>query len=198
MFKKEWIYREIAGIHLKEKGRKFTELALSKKFGISLSTVHHALAPLKAAGTISPLSRGWRLSGFADLLSYWAGCRKLSRDIIWQGTAASVLGAEKLAPAGAIWGGFTAFKFRHRETPADYSTLILYADESQLAEIRRRMEKGKGAAKLLVLQKDKFLGEYSQGGLCPDAQIYADLWNLPEWQAKEFRNALLKKMGVEG
>ncbi len=196
MFKKEWIYRELACSHLKEKGGKFTELALSRKFGISLSTVHHAILPLKQNGIVAPLARGWRLVGFERLLAFWASERRLQRETIWEGSASSVAEAEKSAPSDAIWGGYTAYRLRYREAPADYSVLIMYADEKQLGEVKRRLA-GKGAAMILVLKKDPFLKSYSEGGICPDPQIYVDLWNQKEWYAADYRRALERRMGFD-
>jgi len=198
MFKKEWIYRELACLHLKERGAAFTELSLSRKFGISLCTVHHALVPLKEMGIVTPLSRGWRVVAFGKLLAFWASTRRLGREIIWEGNAPSVREAERLAPSGTVWGGFTAYKLRYKETPADYSVLVLYADEKQLGEIKERLERGKGGARILVLKKDQFILDESQDGLCTDPQIYADLWNMKEWYAADFRRALEKQMGIDG
>ncbi|MCX6771289.1 MAG: hypothetical protein NTX79_04495 [Candidatus Micrarchaeota archaeon] len=196
MFKKEWIYRELACAHLQERGAKQTGLALSRKFSISLSTVHHAMLPLKQNGIVAPLARGFRLVSFPRLLAFWGSERRLAREILWQGSAAGVHEAEKLAPSGAIWGGCTAYKMRYKDVPADYSTLMLYADEKMLPDIMARME-AKGNVKLLVLKKDRFMKEYSDGGLCPDPQVYVDLWNTPEWYAADFRRALEKRMGFD-
>jgi len=197
MFKKEWIYREIACASLSEKGRKFTQLALSKKFSISLSTVNHAIAPLRENGIIAPLSRGFRLISLPRLLALWGSERRLSRETLFSGTAISVREAEKLAPSGAIWGGFSAYCLRYKETPADYSVLILYSTLHELPEIQKRMA-AKGNVVLFVLKKDRFMGEHSKSGLSSDPQIYADLWNRSEWYAADFRRALEKRMGFEG
>jgi hypothetical protein len=196
MFKKEWIYRELACAHLQERGVKQTELALSRRFGISLSTVHHAMLPLKQNGIVSPLARGFRLVSLPRLLAFWGSERRLLREILWQGSASGVREAERLAPSGAAWGGYTAYKMRYKDVPADYSALILYADESMLPDIKARMA-AKGGVKLLVLKKDRFMKNYAKEGLCPDPQIYADLWNTPEWYAAEFRRALERRMGFD-
>jgi len=197
MFKKEWIYRELACAHLRERGAKQTGLALSRKFGISLSTVHHAMLPLRQDGIVAPLSRGFRLVSLPRLLAFWGSGRRLLREVLWQGSALGVREAERLAPSGAVWGGCTAYRMRYKDAPADYSTLIIYADEKMLADIKARMA-GKGNAKLLVLKKDRFMKEHASGGLCPDPQVYVDLWNMPEWYAAEFRRALEKRMGFDG
>jgi hypothetical protein len=196
MFKKEWIYRELACAHLQERGVKQTELALSRKFSISLSTVHHAILPLRQNGIVAPLARGFRLVSLPRLLAFWGSERRLKRDILWEGSAGSVREAERLAPSGAVWSGCTAYRLRYKDVPADYSTLMLYADEETLPAIKARMAT-KGNVKLLVLAKDRFMGGYSDGGICPDPQVYVDLWNTSEWYAAEFRRALEKRMGFD-
>jgi hypothetical protein len=196
MFKKEWIYRELACRQLEERGAKITELGLSRKFGISLSTVHHAIAPLKSNGIVAPLARGFRLVSLPRLLALWGSGRRLSREILWEGSAASILEAEKQAPSDAVWGGYTAYRKKYGEAPADYSTLLLYAEEGEVRDVRERMG-GKGNVRLLVLGKDRFMDGYSAGGLCPDPQIYVDLWNRPEWYAADFRRALERRMGFD-
>ena len=87
-----------------KRGKKQTGLALSRKFGISLSTVHHALLPLRQNGIVAPLARGFRLVSFERLLAFWGSERRLAREILWQGSASGVREAERLAPSGAIWG----------------------------------------------------------------------------------------------
>jgi len=194
MMKKEWVYREIACNALKERGGKFTELGLSKKFGISLSTVHNAVSPLVQTGIVSRLSRGFRLSDLGKLLAFWGTQRKLARDVILEGWAASAPDAEKAMPSGIIWGGCTAYRLRYGETPADYSIIIVYADKKGTGEIARRLTGGQ--TKILVLEKDPHLVDYAEDGLCPSPQAYVDLWNLNDWQSANYRNAFGKRMGV--
>jgi DNA-binding transcriptional ArsR family regulator len=196
MFKKEWVYREIACSFLEDRNTKFTELALSRKFGISLSTVHHALAPLKHAGIVYPISRGFRLSGLGRLLSFWATQRALRREVLLRMPIASATSAEKEMPSGVIFGGYAAYRMRYKEAPADYSELIVYASDAQAGEIRRRLSGMKGNSTLLVLKKDPFLSSYAKAGICPDPQVYVDLWNMKEWYAADFRRALGKRMGL--
>ena len=43
----------------------------------------------------------------------------------------------------------------------------------------------------------EYMKEYAKKGICPDAQIYVDLWNRPEWYAADFRRALEKRMGFD-
>jgi len=196
MLKKEWVYREIAALHLQEKGARFTELSLSKKFKISLSTVHNAIFPLAQNGIIQPLARGWRLVSFGKLLSFWATNRRLKRDIIWRARAQSAQDAERAMPSGAIWGGCSAYRFRYMETPSDYSTVIAYCADGALPEMKKRLA-GKGGTEVLVLKQDPFLKNYSKGGICPDPQIYVDLWNQGGWQSAYFLRSLAKRMGLD-
>ena len=52
MKKNELVYREILHQFIEKKQNAFTQLALSKKIGISISTVHNALIPLARMGAI--------------------------------------------------------------------------------------------------------------------------------------------------
>src|SRR3989338_6818499 len=196
MKKKEWIYRELACNALKERGARFTQLGLSRKFGISLSTVHNAIFPLVQNGIVSPLSRGCRLSDLGKLLAFWGTQRKLAKDVVWSGWAASVSEAEKAMPSGIVWGGCTAYRRRHNEGVADYSTGIVYADQKEAAEAGGRFRNEKGNARVLVLGKDPFLAGYADKGICPDPQVYVDLWNLNDWQSARYKDALGKRMGL--
>jgi len=46
---------------------------------------------------------------------------------------------------------------------------------------------------LFILKKDKALDKYPS---IPLSQIFVDLWNLKEWYAKDFLNALENKIEV--
>ena len=96
MFKKEWIYRELACAHLRERGVKQTGLALSRKFDISLSTVHHAMLPLKQNGiavtgngesvTVTKKGMTFGFLGYNDIGGKepglaWADPEKITSDI---------------------------------------------------------------------------------------------------------------------
>jgi len=47
---------------------------------------------------------------------------------------------------------------------------------------------------LIALRADSVLEKF--GDTTPDVQTFADLWNLREWYAKEFLNALKQKLFI--
>jgi len=49
----------------------------------------------------------------------------------------------------------------------------------------------KKTANLFILKPDPYLKNYQR---IPTAQIFVDLWNLSDWYAKDFSDALLLKI----
>ena len=78
--------------------------------------------------------------------------------------------------------------------PADYDKVYIYATSAQLAEIKKRFPFKNGYMNLIALRADSVLEKF--GDTTPDVQTFADLWNLREWYAKEFLNALKQKLFI--
>ena len=215
MLKKEIIYREMLTEALESKILSFTQLALSRKFNFSLSTVNNALKPLEQIGAIEKRERSFQLVDVHKLLTFWATTRNLSRDILYSTRAEMpVQKIEGNMPAGAAFTAYSGYRFLFNEAPADYGEAYVYADEKTLEEIKERFPEtgnrmaetrkvsasyreaiwklgtGKGPPNVFVLEKDAFMPER----IAPKAQIYADLWNLKEWYAKDFLNALERRL----
>lgn len=204
MTKKEIIWREILYQAIEKKKIKFTPLDrkhltgftqkdLAKKFGFSLSTVFNALKIPRASGAIEVKGRGFLLRDKEKFLQIWATFRNLEKDIIYKTHSDfSVAKIEGLMPPKIIYGGFSAFLKKFKQTPADYDKVYIYANEKELKEVKKRFPKKKGYENLIVLKKDSFLSSYGQ--ITPVVQIYVDLWNLKEWYAKDFLNKLKEKL----
>lgn len=191
MQKKELIYRELLYSALERKRYIFTQLELARKFRISLSTVHNALLPLKAMGAVEVKLRSFHLIDPQKVLYYWASLRNLSREIAYQTRVDKpVKEIEKEMPAGIVFGIYSAYKFRFKDVPADYSEVYVYGD---ITEIKKRFPKNDLPPNLFILFKDEFLESY--GKTTPLAQTFVDLWNCKEWYSREFLNALKKRMG---
>ena len=94
-----------------------------------------------------------------------------------------------------IFTAYSGYRMCFREVPAAYSEVFVYADEETLKEIKRRFPEKKGPPNLFVLKADRRLKGIAKGDVAPPVQLFADLWNLREWYAKEFVNALLKRIG---
>lgn len=95
-------------------------------------------------------------------------------------------------PPDVIFGVFSAFLKKYKEAPADYDKVYIYSAENNLEEIRNRFPLQKGYANLIVLKADPWLKIF--GAITPDCQTFVDLWNMGEWYAKDFLNALKEKI----
>jgi len=187
MLKSELVFLEVF------KGAK-TQKGIANSLGISLSTVNNAIEPLARIGAIEKRNFGLRLVDREKALTYWASARNLEKDIVYKTRAdMPITEIERLMPSGVAFTAFTAFRLRFKEVPADYSEVYVYANDEELAELKKRFPQKEGPANLITLLKPKnFTGEK----IVPNELMFVDLWNLKEWYAKEFLNALRQKIGV--
>ena len=84
MLKKEFIYREILFQVLEKNNRKLTQLDLSRRFNISLSTVNNAIQPLKQMNSIQINLKNFIVSDPKKILYYWASIRNINKDIVYK------------------------------------------------------------------------------------------------------------------
>jgi hypothetical protein len=192
MNKKEIIWREILLQAIENKKIEFTQKELAQKYSFSLSTVFNAL---KAPRNISAIEgkRGLRVRDIEKLLRLWTTFRNLKKDIIYQThVSKSVREIENEMPSEIIFGAYSAFIKKYSQAPADYDKIYVYLPENKISEIKDRFPYQKGYSNLIVLRADPWLSNF--GKLTPDCQIFVDLWNLPEWYAKDFLNALEDKI----
>jgi len=192
MTKKEIIWREIIFQALENRKIEFTQKELAQKYGFSLSTVFNAL---KIPRTISALEgkRGLRIVDIEKFLHLWATFRKLNKDIIYQTNINKpVRQIEGEMPPQAVFAAYSAFVKKHKTAPADYDKVYVYMPENKIGEIKRRFPYKKGYVNLVVFKKDPWLENF--GRITPDCQTFVDLWNLPEWYAKDFLNSIKEKI----
>lgn len=76
------------------------------------------------------------------------------------------------------------------DAPADYDKVYIYS--ADLEEIKKRFPPQAGNPNLIVFKPDAELIKF--GHFAPLPQMYVDLWNLPEWYAKDFIEALKSKL----
>lgn len=191
MNKKEIIWREILYQSLERKVFKFTQINLAKKFGFSLSTVNNALKVPRQSGAIKVAGRFFEVIDKEKFLTIWATFRNLNKEIIYQTFVdLPISKITGLLPADVILTGYSAYQQKFKEAPADYDKVHLYSDNT--AEVEKRFPKQKGEPNLLIFKTDPFLKNY--GGDLSLAQLYVDLWNLKEWQARDFLESLKKKI----
>ena len=189
MKKIEFVYREILYQSLEKKNNKMTQLALASKLGISISTVNHALKPLRDMGAIDVNLKNFIAVDKRKILYYWASLRNINKDIIYQTRVDKpVQKIESEMPADVVYGAFTAYKFKFKDVPADYSEAYVYSSDEMVDDIKKRFPESKNVPNLFVLKKDELMENY--GKTTTLAQTFIDLWNLKEWYAKEFLTAL--------
>jgi len=193
MNKKETIWREILYQNIEKNTEEFTQKDLAQKFSISLSTVFNALKNPRQLKIINVTGRNFQIINKEKFLYLWATYRNLKKDIIYQ-TAIDlpVKKIEALMPPKIIYGLYTAYNQRFDDQPADYDKVYIYSTEKELEEIKKRFPVKKSYSNLIVLKADKFLHNY--GETTPLCQTFVDLWNVEEWYAQDFLNALKNKI----
>jgi DNA-binding transcriptional MocR family regulator len=190
--KKEVIYRYILSQALEKKQLSFTQLQLSKNFNISLSTVNNALKPLERIGAIEKRTRSFEILDMKKALIFWASERKFNRDIVYRTRSdMPIMKIEGSMPDKIVFTAFSAYRLKYDEAPADYSEVYVYADKETLGEIKSRFPLKKGPANIIVLEKDPYM---SDKPIIAVSQLYVDLWNIREWYAKDFLDALEKRL----
>lgn len=191
MLKKELIWREISTKVLNEKIYQFQQKSIAEQFSISVSTVFNALRGLRDVGAIKVGSRSFSITDIEKILTFWATHRKLEHDIIYSTHVdARAREVESSMPPGVVFGAYTAYRMHFKDVPADYDKVYVYSSDK--AGIEKRFPKLKGYENLFVLKADPHLAHY--GSITPAAQIYVDLWNLKDWYATDFLNALKKRL----
>ena len=191
MKKIEQVYREVLYQALEKENMSMTQLELSKKLIMSLSTVNLALKNLEKMNSIKIQKMNFKVIDIRKILYYWASIRNIEKDIIYKTRVElSVKETEKSLP-DIIYGAYSAYKFRFRDVPADYSETYVYADEKELEIIKKRFPQNEEKPNFFVLKKDENM-KYSKTGTI--AQIFADLWNLRQWYADDFVRALEKRL----
>lgn len=193
MTKKETIWRYILEQALQKSVRQFTQKNIAIFFGFSLSTVFNALKAPRETGAISVTGRFFRLRDAEKLLLLWAVSRNLNRDIIYQtSVSAEPREIEGSVPADVVFAAFSAYRMAFGDAPADYDVVYIYSENPD--NVIKRFPKKKGRPNLIVLKPDLHLKTF--GPTTPNSQTFVDLWNLPQWYAKDFLNALKQKMNL--
>jgi len=193
MLKKEIIWREILFQAIEKNVFNFQQKELAEKFNYSLSTVFNALKPVREIKAIEVSGKGFKLKSVEKLIYLWGTHKKLSKDIIYKTFVNEpVERIEANMPADIIWAGFSAYKRRFNETPADYGKVYVYSNN--INEIKKRFPHKKGPENLFILKPDQYLKYYGQTGSF--GQIFVDIWNNEDWYAREFIKKLKEKIFV--
>ncbi len=199
MKKEELVYREIASKYLDGKNS-FTQKGLAEELSVSLGGVNKTVSKLVSINAVSVSKMSFSVVAFDRLMLYWATHRKLGREIAYEGRGdAAVNEIESSMPGGVAFTAYTAYKKLYKNTPADYSEVYVYATGEALAAIKGRFREGSKYPNLFVLRADAILeaaikGRRLTSGSVPVPQVFVDLWNIRSWYAKEFSDAMSKRI----
>lgn len=189
MKKIEIVWRELLYQALEKNNYTFNQSKLAREFGFSTSTIFAALKELRALGIVRVEKKFFQLNDWEKLLLFWATKRQLSRDIVYKTKAdLPTITLEGSLPASVIPTGYTAYRFRFATAPSEYDCVYVYGEK---AIVEKRFSFNKGTPNLFVLKSDPFLPKYQK---FPLGQLFADLWNLPQWYARDFYQSLLDKI----
>jgi len=193
MSKKEIIWREILFQALESHKFEFTQKELAEKYRFSLSTVFNALKIPRSQGAIKVSGRDFKVVDAEKFLYIWATQRNFEKNIIYEtSVSASVKEIEGMTPDGVTFACYSAYVKKYGEVPADYDKVYIYASKESLESVKKRFPEKKGHINLIVLESDIYLKNF--GIFPPDAQTFADFWNLSDWYAKDYLSALKQKM----
>ena len=187
MKKIEQVYREILFQAIEKYNVRLTQLDLSKNLGFSLSTVNHALSFLKEMNSIKVNPRNFNAIDAKKILFYWASIRNLKKEIVCSTRIEKpIKEIESEMPDSIVYGAYSAFKFKFKDVPADYSEIYIYGNDLD------RFKMNNKNPNLFIIKKDC---EDLYGKTTTIAQTFVDLWNMKEWYAKDFLTALEDKIG---
>ncbi|MFH1200205.1 MAG: hypothetical protein V1708_04000 [Candidatus Micrarchaeota archaeon] len=182
--------REEVLLSLLEEGAS-SQLELSTRLKISLSAVNCAVKPLAAMGAVEIRLRGLKLIDLRKAALYYATHCNLEKKTVYSTRAEKqVTQIEREMPQGAAFTAYSGYRMAFDDTPADYSEVLVYADDAAAAEIQRRFPARKGRPNVIVLRPDSVVGRLSKKGVAPKYAIFSDLWNLKGWYAAEFLKAI--------
>lgn len=195
MTKKEVIWRYLVNQAISHYKLEFQQKNLAKSFGFSLSTVNNALIIPRETGAIKVGGRNFLIEDKEKFLYLWATHRKLNKEIIYSTRVEGAVDViENQMPAEIIYGSYSAYRKKFKDAPADYDKVYVYASSRILPEIKARFPIKRGYKNLFVLKSDEYLKQMSLNGICPEEQMFVDIWNLTDWYAKDFLNELKSKI----
>lgn len=191
MLKIEYVWRELLFQAIECQNSRFSTSDLSQKFNLSTSMVFHALKPLRKLHMVEIGKRNSYVVDVEKFLFFSATKRNFYKDVIYETRSElSPRDLENSMPQDVVPTCYSAYNRMFNFAPADYDRIYYYAYD--LEDIQRRFPLKKTTyPNLIILRPDPFLKIYKN---LPLAQLFADLWNLTEWQSHDFTNALLLKI----
>lgn len=192
MKKIEIIWRELLYQAIEKGNFNFIQKDLANKFGFSTSTIFQALKTPRKMGAVRVQGRFFSVEDSEKILYHWASERNLNKEIVFSAHIdLDVFEIEGTMPPEVVFAGYSAGRLIFGEvSPADYDKVFVYADNPGF--VKERFKIGRGRANLFILKADDFLASY--GGKTTLAQTFVDIWNMSDWYAKEFTDALKAKI----
>jgi hypothetical protein len=191
MLKKEIVYLLISERFFGGKNT-FTQKGISEELGFSISTINNALKPLVGMHAVQVKQRSFSIIDAKKFLSYWATIRKLKKDTIYSTFVPEK--ADKIEALMTSDSAFTAFSACKLNYPASADYSEIYAYSNNVEEIKKRFPPKEGPKNLFILKSNPLIEKISKNNCVPLPLVFVDLWNLPQWYAKEFLAELGKKL----
>jgi len=195
MKKLELVFMEILCQVMEKNNPVLKQSELSKKLGFSLSTINLAVKKLERMNAVRISKMNFRVIDAEKILYFWASARNLEKDVVYKTRVEMpVREIEKSLP-DLTYAAYSAYKFKFKDVPADYSEVYAYADEEELKEVMKRFPANEKNPNLFVLRRHESMSQYPKTGTI--AMIFVDLWNLRQWYASDFLKALEKRIRGE-
>src|SRR3989344_3893588 len=126
----EIVYREMLYNAIEKEKKNLTQSYLAKSLQVSLSTVNLALKPLARMNAVRIKRMGFDITDVKKILYYWESIRNIEKDIIYQTRVEEpVTAVEKQMPDDIVFTAYSAYKFKFKDVPADYSEVYVYDSE---------------------------------------------------------------------
>jgi len=194
MKKIEQVFREVLYQSMEKNKNVLTQLGLSKELGFSLSTINLALKKLEKMNSVKIGKMNFRIIDIRKILYLWASIRNIEKDLIYKTRVELPVREIERSLPELNYGAYSAYKFKFKDVPADYSEVYVYADNKEIEEVKKRFPINKKIPNLFVLEKDVNMGKYPKTGTA--AQIFVDLWNLKQWYASDFLKSFEEKLKI--
>lgn len=174
--------------------RSFKQIELAKRFKISIGLVNNIVKTLSKIGAIEIKRFGFNVIDVKKILVFACIKRDLDKDIILSFYVdLPVKKIEENMPASAVFSAYTAYRLYFNDAPANYGEVYVYLEKENLDELKQRFDIKNKKPNVFVLKKD-----FKMQGKVSLPLLYIDLWNLKEWYAKEYLNALETRLKNEG
>ncbi|OGK26474.1 hypothetical protein A2954_02565 [Candidatus Roizmanbacteria bacterium RIFCSPLOWO2_01_FULL_37_12] len=189
MLKIEYIWKDLLDRTIEKNNPEFTITELANKYSLSTSVVNHALIPIRELNIIKVSKTSSQVIDWERLLFFWATRRNLKKDIVYSTYSnLPVFKREGLMPADVTPTAYTAFRLLFKRVPSDYDRVYFYSNNPN--NVIKRFPKKEGSPNIFILTSNKSLVTSNQLQISL-SQLFVDLWNLPEWYAKDFQEATL-------